>query len=142
MILDKNNIKDYPTHLSTTCKEVSKVDDAGKLHKTLLDIGESLLVYIVGIMFGEYKKSGTISEKLETGFYRFSSRPASFGVYLSFMREMSKELNESIFLEKFSKNKKYDKVSEFIFLFTLLKQIVDNGKDTLFEEDVEKIQKR
>ena len=91
-VKNKNNIKDYPTHLSTTCKEVSKVDDSSKLHKTLLDIGESLLVYIVGIMFGEYKKSGKISEKLETGFYRFSSRPASFGVYLSFMRDMSKEL--------------------------------------------------
>ena len=65
MILNKNNIKDYPTHLSTTCREVAKVDDVGKLHKTLLDIGESLLVYIVGIMFGEYKKSVNISEKLE-----------------------------------------------------------------------------
>ena len=65
-MLNKNNIKDYPTHLSATCKEVEKVDDSSRLHKTLLDIGESLLVYIVGIMFGEYKKSGQISQKLET----------------------------------------------------------------------------
>jgi len=85
MYLDENEIKEYPAHIMRPFNAYVQADEESAMHKSLLDLGESLLTYIVGIMFGEYKKSGKISEKLEAEFYKYSGRKPSFGVFLSFM---------------------------------------------------------
>ena len=104
MYLEENAIKEYPAHIVRPFNAYEQADEESAMHKSLLDLGESLLTYIVGIMFGEYKKSGEISEKLEAEFYKYSSRKPSFGVFLSFLRVLSKEISETILRDKFDKN--------------------------------------
>ncbi|HIB04502.1 MAG TPA: hypothetical protein EYO18_02050, partial [Candidatus Marinimicrobia bacterium] len=94
-------IKDYPAQIVHPFNAYEKADADGDMHKSLLDLGESLLTYMVGIMFGEYKRSGEVSEKLETEFYKYSSRKPSFGVFLSFMRILSIEMGQTILSDKF-----------------------------------------
>ena len=74
----------HPAHIYRPHNDYLKSDNEAERHKSLLDMGESFLTYLVGIMFGEYKRSGEISDKLETEFYKYSSRKPSFGVFLSF----------------------------------------------------------
>ena len=105
----------HPAHIYRPHNDYLKSDNEAEMHKCLLDMGESFLTYLVGIMFGEYKRSGEISDKLETEFYKYSSRKPSFGVFLSFMRILSKEMNQTILADKFEKGKKYAAVSDFIF---------------------------
>jgi len=141
MYLEENAIKEYPAHIVRPFNAYEQADEESAMHKSLLDLGESLLTYIVGIMFGEYKKSGKISEKLETEFYKYSSRKPSFGVFLSFLRVLSKEISETILRDKFDKNNKYDSVSDFIFEFELLKQVINEGADEGFSEKTEVLRK-
>ena len=75
----------HPAHIYRPHNDYLKSDNEAERHKSLLDMGESFLTYLVGIMFGEYKRSGEISDKLETEFYKYSSRKPSFGVFLSFL---------------------------------------------------------
>ena len=97
-------IKDYPAQIVHPFNAYEQADADGDMHKSLLDLGESLLTYMVGIMFGEYKRSGEVSEKLETEFYKYSSRKPSFGVFLSFMRILSIEMGQTILSDKFDLN--------------------------------------
>ena len=60
------NIKEYPKDIVKPFNEYENANDEGAMHKSLLDLGESLLTYLVGVMFGEYKRSENVSEKLET----------------------------------------------------------------------------
>tara|TARA_B100002003_G_scaffold10468_1_gene8959 strand:- start:324 stop:2837 length:2514 start_codon:yes stop_codon:yes gene_type:complete len=131
----------YPAQISRPFITYTKAEDEGAMHKALLDLGESFLTYLVGIMFGEYKRSGEISDRLESEFYKFSSRQPSFGVFLSFMRMLSKEMKDTIIADKFEKGKKYQSVSEFIFEFSLLKQVINEGADEEFTDNVETLKK-
>jgi hypothetical protein len=63
-------IKNYPSHIARPFTAFAKADDESAMHKSLLDMGESFLTYLVGIMFGEYKRSGEISDRLESEFDR------------------------------------------------------------------------
>ena len=135
------NFKEYPKDIVQPLNEYEKANDEGAMHKSLLDLGESLLTYIVGVMFGEYKRSGNVSEILETEFYKYSSRKPSFGVFLSFMRILSKEMDKTILTDKFEKSKKYESASEFIFEFDLLKQVVNEGADEGFSDKLESLRK-
>ena len=134
-------IKNYPSHIARPFTAFAKADDESAMHKSLLDMGESFLTYLVGIMFGEYKRSGEISDRLESEFYKYSSRKPSFGVFLSFMRLLSKEMNETILTDKFEKGKKYLSVSEFISEFELLKKVINDGADDGFSEKVAALRK-
>jgi len=131
----------YPAQISRPFITYTKAEDEGAMHKSLLDLGESFLTYLVGIMFGEYKRSGEISDKLESEFYKYSSRQPSFGVFLSFMRMLSKEMKDTIIANKFEKGKKYQSVSEFIIEFSLLKQVINEGADEGFTDNVEILKK-
>ena len=135
------NIKEYPKDIVQPFNEYEKANDEGAMHKSLLDLGESLLTYLVGLMFGEYKRSENVSEKLETEFYKYSSRKPSFGVFLSFMRILSKEMDKTILTDKFEKSKKYESASEFIFEFDLLKQVVNEGADEGFSDKLDSLRK-
>lgn len=139
MDIEKIKLKEYPTQIVRPFNAYQNAEEESSMHKSLLDIGESLLTYIVGIMFGEYKKSGEINEKLESEFYKYSSRKPSFGVFLSFMRLMSKELKETILIDKF--DRKYELVSDFVFEFELLKQVINEGADADFFVKVESLRK-
>jgi hypothetical protein len=127
----------HPAHIYRPHNDYLKSDNEAERHKSLLDMGESFLTYLVGIMFGEYKRSGEISNKLESEFYKYSSRKPSFGVFLSFMRILSKEMNQTILADKFEKGKKYAAVSDFICYYELLKDVIDDGLDSGFKEAVE-----
>jgi predicted nucleic acid-binding Zn-ribbon protein len=131
----------YPSHIARPFTAFTQADDESAMHKSLLDMGESFLTYLVGIMFGEYKRSGEISDRLESEFYKYSSRKPSFGVFLSFMRLLSKEMNETILSDKFDKGKKYGSVSDFIFHFNMLKTVIDEGLDSGFSERAESLMK-
>ena len=135
------NIKEYPKDIVQPFNAYEQAADESAMHKSLLDLGESLLTYMVGVMFGEYKRSGTISEKLETEFYKYSSRKPSFGVFLSFMRILSKEMGTTILSDKFDKSKKYEFSSEFIFEFDLLKQAINDGADEGFSDKLDSLRK-
>ena len=134
-------MKNYPIHIAKPFKAYEKAVSESDMHKSLLDLGESLLTYIVGIMFGEYKKSGVVSEKLESEFYKFSNRKPSLGVFLSFMRLLSKEMNDTILSDKFQKNKKYTLVSDFVYEFEILKKVINEGNDDDFYNLMEDIRK-
>ena len=131
----------YPSHIARPFTAFTQANDEGAMHKSLLDMGESFLTYLVGIMFGEYKRSGEISDRLESEFYKYSSRKPSFGVFLSFMRLLSKEMNETILSDKFDKGKKYASVSDFVFHFSMLKTVIDEGLDSGFSERAESLMK-
>ena len=134
-------IKNYPSHIARPFTAFAKADNDSAMHKSLLDMGESFLTYLVGIMFGEYKRSGEISDRLESEFYKYSSRKPSFGVFLSFMRLLSKEMNETILSDKFDKGKKYESVSDFVFHFSMLKTVIDEGLDSGFSKRAESLMK-
>ena len=131
----------HPAHIYRPHNDYLKSDNEAERHKSLLDMGESFLTYLVGIMFGEYKRSGEISDKLETEFYKYSSRKPSFGVFLSFMRILSKEMNQTILADKFEKGKKYAAVSDFVFHFSILKTVINDGSDSGFTDAAEPILK-
>jgi len=134
-------IKNYPSHIARPFTAFTQADDESAMHKSLLDMGESFLTYLVGIMFGEYKRSGEISDRLESEFYKYSSRKPSFGVFLSFMRLLSKEMNETILSDKFEKGKKYASVSDFVLHFSMLKTVIDEGLDSGFSERADSLMK-
>jgi hypothetical protein len=133
MIPELNSIDQYPTQIVKTVNAASDTDSPASLHKALLDLGESLLVYITGILFGEYKRSGEVSEKVEAEFYKYSSRKPSFGVFLSFMRILSKAQTPSILSSRFDKSMEYSRVSEFVLMFEMLKNIVNEGHESGLE---------
>jgi hypothetical protein len=58
-------VNEYPTQIVGPFKSAEKANDESAMHKSLLDMGESFLTYLVGIMFGEYKCSDEISDKLK-----------------------------------------------------------------------------
>ena len=136
----QENFPHHPAQIYRPYNDCMNADEDGAMHKALLDLGESFLTYLVGIMFGEYKRSGEISDRLESEFYKFSSRKPSFGVFLSFMRMLSKEMSETILADKFEKDK-YDSVSDFIFEFNLLKEVINQGADNEFADKVQTLRK-
>ena len=55
-------LKAYPQVIVQSMTEFQKSKDAASSHKTLLDLGEDLLVYLTDIQFGEYRKSWPLDE--------------------------------------------------------------------------------
>lgn len=132
-----NNINKYPTSLVQIHLACEKAENDGAKHKLLLDLGETFLKYLTGIMFGEYKNKEEILKKLETELYKRSGRSPSFGVYLSFLRHLTHAVEGSILADKFQKNKKYELASIFISEFELIKNNIDSGIDESFTRNIE-----
>lgn len=84
-----------PKQLASPMRELDAITDPALRHKKLVDISETLLIYLVGILFGEYKKAGSPIEEIEAEFYRYSSRKPSYGVWQSFLRMLAGHTNES-----------------------------------------------
>ena len=64
----QENFSHHPAQIYRPYNDYINADGDGAMHKSLLDMGESLLTYLLGIMFGEYKRSGEINEDLESEF--------------------------------------------------------------------------
>lgn len=131
-----------PSHIVLPSKRYNDATEEAVMHKTLLELAESLLIYIVGIMLGEYKSSKQVSLKLETEFYKFSRQKPSFGHFLSIFRMLSNEMPTSIFNSKFDKFKIYEKTAILSHQFNLLKEVVDEGADDNFQFHIDQIKGR
>lgn len=110
-------------------------------HFTLIDLGESLLAYVAGILLGEYKKSGVINKKIETELYRLGNKNLSFGHYQHLVRLIHKEMDDSIVHEKLHKSHNYDEAANLVMSFDILKKLVDDGLDEEFTEKAEAMNK-
>ena len=51
------NLDTYPQRIVKPLIELEKTTDLAAEHKLLLDLGETLLTHITGIIFGEYKRN-------------------------------------------------------------------------------------
>ncbi len=109
-------------------------------HKALLDLGETLVAYVVAILFGEYKLLGPPDMKVETEFYKFSRQKPSFGHFVSFYRLLSSHLQQSIIYEK-SVKKDFTSIAALCHEFSLLKTVIDEGSDNSFSLQIEPIRK-
>ncbi len=91
------NLETYPQRIVKPLIELEKTNDLAAEHKLLLDLGETLLTHITGIIFGEYKSNWNISDRLEAEFYRNAKRKPSFGVFLGLLRLLMKVEGKSVF---------------------------------------------
>ena len=136
------NLETYPQRIVKPLIELEKTNDLAAEHKLLLDLGETLLTHITGIIFGEYKSNWNISDRLEAEFYRNAKRKPSFGVFLGLLRLLMKVEGKSVFDEYFEKGCSYPAVSEFVFNYNLLKsEVVNKGKDNGFKDELESLKK-
>ena len=51
------NLETCPQRIVKPLIELEKTPDLASEHKLLLDLGETLLTHITGIIFGEYKRN-------------------------------------------------------------------------------------
>ena len=136
------NLDTYPQRIVKPLIELEKTTDLASEHKLLLDLGETLLTHITGIIFGEYKRNWDIDEALESEFYRNAKKKPSFGVFLGLLRLLMKADGKSVCDEYFEKGKSYPAVSEFVFNYNLLKsEVVNKGQDSGFAEALEPLKK-
>ena len=136
------NLDTYPQRIVKPLIELEKTTDLAAEHKLLLDLGETLLTHITGIIFGEYKRNWDIDEALESEFYRNAKKKPSFGVFLGLLRLLMKADGKSVCDEYFEKGKSYPAVSEFVFNYNLLKsEVVNKGQDSGFAEALEPLKK-
>ena len=136
------NLETYPQRIVKPLIELEKTTDLAAEHKLLLDLGETLLTHITGIIFGEYKRNWDIDEALESEFYRNAKKKPSFGVFLGLLRLLMKADGKSVCDEYFEKGKSYPAVSEFVFNYNLLKsEVVNKGQDSGFAEALEPLKK-
>lgn len=111
-------------------------------HKKLLDLGESILHYISGILLGEYKRSGEVNLKIESEFYKHSKRMPSLGVFQGFVRLLIQEQRSSILMEKFDKDVIFERSAELVFSYNLLKTVIDDGADFGFDDKIIPLRKQ
>ena len=48
MEFTNNKFKGYPNLILSSIRQINESDGGGEMHKSLLDLGETILVYIVG----------------------------------------------------------------------------------------------
>jgi len=132
-----------PVYLFEPFQAVNKVEEnEAERHKKLLDLGESILYYISGILLGEYKKTRDMNIDIESEFYKHSKRMPSLGVFQGFVRLLIQSQLNSILMEKFDKDVIYEHSAELVFSYELLKKVIDEGTDFGFEEKIRPIRKQ
>lgn len=130
-----------PNKLVTSIIRLKDATSSLERHKILLDLGESLLVYLVAILLGEYRKNELLIESLELEFYRLSSRKMSMGNYQSLLRLLIKNNTQSLLFDRITNKEKYNSIEKFEYEFILLKSVIDNGEDDNFSMSMEKMRK-
>jgi len=136
-----SQLTNYPNQIINPRNSLDKSNSESEKWESLLNLGESLLQYLVGFLFGEYKRSGKVSEKIETIIYSLSKGNLSLGHYRLLLENLSKEVEGSVFLDKFEKSKEYPNVSECVFNYNLLKELINEGADGDFDDEMEKLRK-
>jgi hypothetical protein len=132
----------YPKRIVKPLVELEKAGDLAAEHKLALDLGETLLTHITGIIFGEYKRNWDIDKKLEAELYRNGNKKPSFGVFLGLLRLLIKANGKSICDKYFEKGRSYPAVSDFVFNYNLLKsEVVNKGHDSDFVDALEPLKK-
>jgi hypothetical protein len=129
-----------PNHLYEPYRRIGEAKDPLALHKALLDLGEALLTYMTGILFGEYKRHCPPEMTVEAEFYRFARQKPSFGHFLFFFRMLTGLLEHSILKEKYSR-KDYAAIRNLTLEWSLLKDVVDSGAEDDFEGKVAALRK-
>jgi hypothetical protein len=112
--------------LENKIKEFKKSKDDLVRHKALLDFGESLIIYCEGMLFGEYRKAGLQIDQIERSLYNCATRPASLGVHWGFVRDLTRNLPESLLGQKFPVKEQLPECSLAVFKFSLLKGAILN----------------
>ncbi len=134
-------IEKYPAKISKPYLEYAGSRDPRAVHKSLLDLGEGLLDYLVAFMFGEYKRSGNIDESLEAEFYKNTGRNISAGVKAGFLRRLTKNHKDSVIAKKIHTGTSFERAGYFAQTYDLLKQITGEGDDSGFAEKLESLRK-
>tara|TARA_Y100001960_G_scaffold213549_1_gene223085 strand:+ start:1278 stop:2981 length:1704 start_codon:yes stop_codon:yes gene_type:complete len=134
-------IEKYPAKVSKPYLEIEGSNDPLAVHKSLLDLGEGLLDYLVAFMFGEYKRSGKIDDSLEAEFYKHSGRNISAGVKAGFLRRLTKIPEDSVVAKKIHAGTSYEKAGHFAQTYDLLKQITGEGIDSGFADKLKSLRK-
>lgn len=134
-------VSSYPQALAIPLSAYQNTQDSASAHKALLDLGEALLAYITGIQFGEYRQDWELDESIETEFYRNAKRKPSFGVFLGFLRRLVNADGASILDHVFQKNAQFPAVSEYVLIYDLLGQVINQGQDDNFQDQVNQLKK-
>ena len=114
--------------------------EAGEQHKALLDFSESFSAYLVGFLLGEYKLKDAHVEKIETQFWLHRKAKLSFGIYVSYLRELGKALPESVLNEHFHKKRKFEAAANLSLVFDSFKAMHKDGftEESSFESELAK----
>lgn len=82
-----------PKSLEKTINDLARTRERAAKQKYLIDLGESLVMHLCAFVLGEYKEQASTSLDLEKSFLK-NSKNVSFGIYLGWLREGSKFLNQ------------------------------------------------
>ena len=128
---------ELPVGLSKTINDLARTREKAAKQKYLLDLGESLVMHLSAFLIAEYKNSGVIHLDLEKAFIK-NNKNLSFGVYLSFIRESVKFLNQ---INKQSKihqlllgKNDFLEIGQFIKAYEAIKDAINNQKDVSLVE--------
>ena len=136
---EMESLEVYPQMIVQPMLELEKSIDPVSSHKALLDLGEALLVYLTGILFGEYRKFWPLDEGIEAEFYKNAKRKPSFGVFLGFLRRLVQTKGESIIDHLFHKQAQFNASSEYVMVYSLLCQVINQGRDDNFQPVVKEM---
>lgn|GEM_PF-745973 len=92
-IMNMNIANQLPKNLEKTISDLARAREKAAKQKYLLDLGESLVMHLCSFVLGEYKEAGLVSIELEKSFLK-NGKNVSFGIYLGWLRESSKFLNQ------------------------------------------------
>ncbi len=137
-----SKLNNYPTLLLDQYQAVENAgENSSERHKKLLDLSESLLLYISGILFGEYKRSGKINIDIESEFYKHSKKTPTLGIFQGFIRLLIQELDNSLLMDRFDNQVIYESAAQVVFSFDVLKEVLDAGEDNGFKDKTEPLKK-
>jgi hypothetical protein len=74
-----------PKSIEKTINDLARAREKAAKQKYLIDLGESLVMYLCSFTLGEYKEQASTSLDLEKSFIK-NSKNVSFGIYLGWLR--------------------------------------------------------
>lgn len=120
-----------PTSIEKTINDLARAREKAAKQKYLLDLGESLVMHICAFVLGEYKDKGLTSVDLEKSFLK-NSKNVSFGIYLGWLRESSKFLNNqkvpSLIHNLLHNSNELSELSYFTKMFEKLKGFIEEDQ--------------
>lgn len=136
------NLNSLPKNFEKTINELARAREKAAKQKYLLDLGESLVMHLCAFVLGEYKNSGEVSIELEKSFLK-NNKNVSFGIYLGWLRESSKFLNQakkpSGIHNLLHGNNDFTELWRFIKMFDALKTHVESESSDPYQASVEKL---